>query len=376
MKDLLVMNNPDLDQFCSELMNHSRNSAVFLNERLLEIIERHFDLHNMGLTFYQNNVYSGGISHLRDVSENDVRRVVTTYRQSFYHKDILAKYVSSNINHILEPEKRNMKLVQLTSIETDHTEMNEYMDFLKPYYLQDVISMPIDESARLIIYWRKDQHLLDNQNILTLSYIGQMIRVAFQNWKAFSQYKSVLHIKNHVIEQFDTGLAILDEKMHLIESNMLFDARMEKLFHVNCPQETVQELCRIWSKGITTVKDYDIDIESFERISINSVPPQYFMLSIRENEALLKKDRTETQAGKENRKSEEEGEYLDFEQLTKREMEVLKLFCEGMKSRSIADKLFISEWTVKAHLKNIYKKVGAKNQRQLINEYYRYVEKT
>ena len=48
--------------------------------------------------------------------------------------------------------------------------------------------------------------------------------------------------------------------------------------------------------------------------------------------------------------------------LTARENEVLLLLARGMNREEIAAKLFISPETVKMHIKNIYKKLKAKNK--------------
>ena len=48
--------------------------------------------------------------------------------------------------------------------------------------------------------------------------------------------------------------------------------------------------------------------------------------------------------------------------LTKRENEVLQLLAKGCTRNQIAKKLFISDETVKIHIKNIYKKLKAKNK--------------
>ena len=48
--------------------------------------------------------------------------------------------------------------------------------------------------------------------------------------------------------------------------------------------------------------------------------------------------------------------------LTRRENEVLQLLAKGCTRNQIAKKLFISEETVKMHIKNIYKKLKAKNK--------------
>lgn len=50
--------------------------------------------------------------------------------------------------------------------------------------------------------------------------------------------------------------------------------------------------------------------------------------------------------------------------LTKRELEVLCLIAEGMYNKEIAEKLFISEKTVKNHVSNIFKKIDVTDRTQ------------
>jgi DNA-binding NarL/FixJ family response regulator len=52
-------------------------------------------------------------------------------------------------------------------------------------------------------------------------------------------------------------------------------------------------------------------------------------------------------------------EHMGEEPLTSRELDVLRHVAEGDKNRTIAEKLFISEETVKVHLKHIMGKLGA-----------------
>ena len=44
--------------------------------------------------------------------------------------------------------------------------------------------------------------------------------------------------------------------------------------------------------------------------------------------------------------------------LTAREMELIRMIARGLRNKEIADRLFISEGTVKVHLHNIYEKLG------------------
>jgi len=53
--------------------------------------------------------------------------------------------------------------------------------------------------------------------------------------------------------------------------------------------------------------------------------------------------------------------FINNEDLSKREIEVLKLICDEYTSQEIADKLFISKRTVDAHRQKIIDKIGAKN---------------
>lgn len=55
------------------------------------------------------------------------------------------------------------------------------------------------------------------------------------------------------------------------------------------------------------------------------------------------------------------------EPYSKRETDVIRLLAEGLSSKAIADKLFISEQTVKTHRKNILEKTDCKNTTQLIS---------
>src|SRR5829696_279685 len=59
-------------------------------------------------------------------------------------------------------------------------------------------------------------------------------------------------------------------------------------------------------------------------------------------------------------------EHLSDETLTAREVEVLREVAEGNRNRNIAEKLFISEETVKVHIKHIMEKLGASDRTQAV----------
>jgi DNA-binding NarL/FixJ family response regulator len=59
-------------------------------------------------------------------------------------------------------------------------------------------------------------------------------------------------------------------------------------------------------------------------------------------------------------------EHLSDEALTEREIEVLRHVSGGNRNRDIARQLFISEETVKVHLRRIMEKLGASDRTQAV----------
>ena len=60
---------------------------------------------------------------------------------------------------------------------------------------------------------------------------------------------------------------------------------------------------------------------------------------------------------------------LEYQHLTKREKEIVKLILTGLSSAAIAEKCFVSEGTIKNHRKNIYRKLSIKSQAELFRKF-------
>jgi DNA-binding NarL/FixJ family response regulator len=56
--------------------------------------------------------------------------------------------------------------------------------------------------------------------------------------------------------------------------------------------------------------------------------------------------------------------------LSPREQEVVDLAVHGASTKQISKALYISEYTVKDHLKNIFGRVGVRNWRALVKQLY------
>jgi DNA-binding NarL/FixJ family response regulator len=60
-------------------------------------------------------------------------------------------------------------------------------------------------------------------------------------------------------------------------------------------------------------------------------------------------------------------DFLKKYQLTKREVEIIRLVCQELGNREIADKLFLSELTIRTHRRNILRKLDLRNVAGLVN---------
>ena len=60
-------------------------------------------------------------------------------------------------------------------------------------------------------------------------------------------------------------------------------------------------------------------------------------------------------------------EFLKKYQLTKREVEIIKMVCKEKSTRQIAAELFLSELTINTHRRNILRKLEVKNVAGLMN---------
>jgi two-component system, NarL family, invasion response regulator UvrY len=61
-------------------------------------------------------------------------------------------------------------------------------------------------------------------------------------------------------------------------------------------------------------------------------------------------------------------EEQEEETLSKREVEIIKLIADGLSSKEISEKLFLSLKTIESHRGNIYKKLKVKNVAELLNK--------
>jgi len=92
---------------------------------------------------------------------------------------------------------------------------------------------------------------------------------------------------------------------------------------------------------------------------LKSMPPSELLAGIREVHAGRKRIPPEVAAHL--------AEHMGEEALTAREIEVLQQVAGGNRNKDIAERLFITEETVKVHVKHIMEKLGAKDRTEAVS---------
>ena len=114
---------------------------------------------------------------------------------------------------------------------------------------------------------------------------------------------------------------------------------------------------------ILTTFDGDVEIQraleaGARAYVLKSMPPKELVEVIRKVHAGKKPISTQIAAHL--------AEHYSDESLTDREIEVLRHIAGGNRNRDIAEKLFISEETVKVHIKHVMEKLGASDRTQAV----------
>jgi DNA-binding NarL/FixJ family response regulator len=178
----------------------------------------------------------------------------------------------------------------------------------------------------------------------------------------------VLHTEEHieVVGEAENGEEAIAKAEELAPDVVLMDVRMPRVNGIEATKE-IRDRVPTTKILMLTVSDEDSDLYEaikagasgylLKEVSVEEVADS--IRAVMQGESKI----TPSMASKlinefsAMSKRVDERQRLPVPQLTARELEVLKLVAKGMSNREIADELFISENTVKNHVRNILEKL-------------------
>jgi DNA-binding NarL/FixJ family response regulator len=125
--------------------------------------------------------------------------------------------------------------------------------------------------------------------------------------------------------------------------------------------EYVQEALRFGAVGYLLKDISPIDLIS----SIRAISESSFLLSPRIVKKLLLSPHNKI---KEEQETKLGGGAASIENLSRREKEILDCILEGLSNKEIAERLYVSEPTIRNHVSSIYSKLGENKRYKLINK--------
>jgi|SRR5271168_1794829 len=143
---------------------------------------------------------------------------------------------------------------------------------------------------------------------------------------------------------------------------VLMDIRLPDMSGI----DAMSAICREFPDArviMLTTSEGDVEIQralaaGARGYMLKSMPPKSVVEAIRQVHAGKKRIPAEI--------ASHLAEHYSDEPITAREIEVLQQIAGGNRNRDIAEKLFISEETVKAHIKHIMEKLGASDRTQAV----------
>lgn len=118
-----------------------------------------------------------------------------------------------------------------------------------------------------------------------------------------------------------------------------------------------------WSEYRFLVMEHSIEIYGGLTAAIFAVLGIWLGLKLTGRQERIVVKEVPVAAGKPFIADESNREHLG---ITRRELEILELIAQGMSNREIAEKLYVSENTVKTHSSRVFDKLGARRRTQAV----------
>jgi DNA-binding NarL/FixJ family response regulator len=165
-----------------------------------------------------------------------------------------------------------------------------------------------------------------------------------------------------LVAQASTGMDAIEEFRQHRPDVTLMDLRLPAMSGIDAMIAIRGEFPEARILVLTTF-DGDVEIQRALEAGargylLKSMPPREMLEAVRQVHAGHKRIPPEVAA--------HVAEHLSEEHLTPREVEVLRLVAGGNRNKGIGERLFISEETVKVHLKHVMDKLGASDRTQAV----------
>ncbi len=265
-----------------------------------------------------------------------------------------------------------------------------YNDFLKPQKIHHklIVNLIAEKElyGRIVLTRPRRSNSFTSKEVITVKTIAPYLAHALAHNNLRRKIKLKGTVLDYIEKESSIGMLLLDENLQIVYSNEKAEEVVGNLtlsrpalkHNAHLPSQLLKDCWEIKSRmndcqsdGAAVVKQSTIQGRDEGNFSVTTrildqrldwEGSRLLMISIEEEQSAEEKSAAKIDPGR----------LQEAYHLSRREIEVVELVFLGLKNAEIAQKLFVSEVTVKKHLQNIYEKAGVNNRTSLINRILAY----
>lgn len=347
--------------FVDALEQHVEKTSVFYDENLVDLLLRYYPFRNVALA-----VYGRDFEFIDGLARNDALRAGDYYIDSGLGRK--GDYVSHHIAASYDRLESGEEVVLSSQVPVpDEQSEQEFLGFLEVGNLKYCAALPVDRAFRIMAYKSEVEGDFTEQEITLLKEILIITRSKYQSFLRLKACRNLSKIKNDLLDSMQVGYITLNENFFVLDCNSKAVEYLSAMWGTSSVMNVVSAIRRVFpdidlANAQVEHNGYILTAYTYSELDYFGRLHRYYYFTMMETDHSPQKTLSKPKATSE----------LQFSLLSAREMEVLDAFAHGLEYKEISEQLFISEGTVRTHLKSIYRKLDISNQRKLIYEYVKY----
>lgn len=355
-----MVNNDSYLEFFSDIASKQMTEKEFFTNSILDSIEKHFSYKKTLINYYtptgeflswrtrEGILLDNGHHPFFSLTENnEVRRVIYDDAK----RDDLTAF------------KVIPRLYKSTDIIKKNYSTNKYVKFYKEQfnaYYTLTMAFGINGYIELLFYKSEQEGDFTELECNELKSIYTYLGNGFSTYKKHEQRLIFSELQNEIVQLGSKAYFITDDFLHIMYYNNLAKEYLGDMLGPNIANnlddyEKNHWLQLLYGKmnddpiQLRFVSDYEILIHIHQQHYSNNIIDKYYWITI-DKARNINISHSSTI-------------------FTKTEKQVCELILAGKKYKEISDKLFISYYTAKKHVSNIYKKANVNSRYEFINWY-------
>ena len=346
-------------EIVNAIIKPASNIKTF-KQNVLECLHTLFP--EVGFTFYSYNEMANSAYRYR-LTDMMIENLPSWFCDERWMKDYSDSCIYNPNYHakLLDPEKSVFTISDIVSFR-QYEESANYRDIVRPsgnYYSMVTFLRDNGELLGQIGLLRpKSAGDFTSGEISLFEKISMFVSNRMKEFICRREHEIYKQLFHSMMEKEPNGVVLLDNKFRVIDQNSLFANICSEMFEgvMNPPVAVKFFLTKLAGSmecgqkdeiEFSTLKGYMITINE-QKIPFGNEMESVYIVNVGQKTDL--------------ERPQEQKESVEFEALTLRQKEIVRLIAKGYSNKAIAEELVISERTVKKHVENIRMLLGVNSK--------------